>query len=119
MNIHDIAKLELQTLVGSKSFMAHYANAKLALKDSGLVPFLRIFATPQLLDGGENKDKASAEAAFSSGYNKCLNDILYFNELHAQPESKDKDIKPTFGALERMLDRGDITKEEYEQRARK
>lgn len=119
MNIHDIAKLELKTLIGSKSFMTHYANAKLALKDSGIVPFLRIFSSPQLLDGGENKDKASAEAAFCAGYNKCLNDILYFNELHAQPEANRKDIKPTFGALERMVDRGDITQEEYEQHKRK
>lgn len=89
-----------------------YEQALPLLKQSGLVNLLRVFARPFLTDGGANVYKAASQAGFCEGYNKALDDIIYFEEMYLREELGKKPIKANFGALGIALAKGDLTEKD-------
>jgi hypothetical protein len=71
------------------------------LKSSGIGNLLRMFGRPYAIDRGKDVQASAYLAAFCEGYNKCLDDLLFFEEMYlteyVQPKSG---LSPTFGALE-------------------
>lgn len=89
-----------------------YRQAKALLEKSGLITLLRIFARPFTIDRGANPYTAAYTAAFCEGYNKCLDDIMYFDEMFLDEKLGKRNVKATFGALALAVQRGDLTAEE-------
>lgn len=59
-------------------------------------------------------NKYALRAAYTDGYDGALRDLFQFFELYQQ-QHQQQSVKPTFGAAESLLQRNEITAEEYEQ----
>lgn len=114
--VHDI---ELRALMGSSNFTKNYSTALDALKKSGILIFLQKWGNCPAHVPNRDIQQAAMDAAHISGYQKCINDILYFTEIYQASKDASGNIRPTYGGLELMFQRGDISKEEYDKRKNK
>lgn len=107
-----VAELELTKFKAQPQLVEMYRNGVASLRASGIFHFLRIFARPFTVDRGGNPYSAAYTAAYSEGYNKCLDDIAYFDELYLTEHVGNKAIKANFGGLGIAVAKGDLTEEE-------
>src|SRR5688572_25523359 len=107
-------ELELERLKRNSNAVLAFKEGIRALKGSGVLDLLRRFARPFTRDGGANPYCAAYSAAVAEGYNKCLDDLTYFEEMYLGEDPRAKGLVPTFGGLELALKRGDITQFEKE-----
>lgn len=115
MNSKDLGELELKKFVSDAHRQKRYTDAVAALVEAGVIDLLRRFGRPYTPDGGANPYAAAYSAAFCEGYNKALDDLLYFDEQYIAPSVKTGKVSATFGALELALSRKDITLSEYKE----
>jgi hypothetical protein len=113
-NPRRIQDIELDRFKLNPIAVENYKAGKNMLRESGLPDFLRLFNRPFLYDQGANINIAASTAAFCEGYNKCLDDIMYFEEMYLTEEKAKKDLVPMFGALERAKAKGDLTEKDLE-----
>ncbi len=106
VEVHD---LELTGFKNNISAVTLYREAKVKLKQSGIVEFLRPFARPYTADRGANVYSAAYSAAFCEGYNKALDDLLYFEEQYLDDMGGKKKIAANFGGVGLALKKGDIS----------
>lgn len=107
-----VEQIELENLKNSPNFLRYYQDARESLKISGVINFLRIFARPHLISNGGNIYESATSAAISAGYNKCLDDLMYFEEKYLLEPFNKKNVRPDFGAKTIAFNKGDISKEE-------
>ena len=104
--------IELENFKNSKG-LDEYRAAKKGLIKSGVINLLRIFARPFTPDKWANPYTAAGLAAFTEGYNKALDDIVYFEEMFIEkPVASAKPIRANFGALGIALAKGDLKPED-------
>lgn len=103
-----IERLALEELKNNPNFIKNYGEGIALLKKSGIFDFLRIFSQPVLKDGGRDIASAAAQAAHSNGYNKCIDDLTFFNELYLKPVDARKTTRLDFGGRALAIARGDI-----------
>jgi hypothetical protein len=115
LNSKELGEIELKKFVSDAHRQKRYTDAVEALVDAGIVALLRRFGRPYTPDGGANPYAAAYSAAFCEGYNKALDDLMYFDEQYIAPSVKSGKMTATFGALELALSRKDITPKEYEE----
>lgn len=107
-----VAELELKRFRENSNARSLYSQARDLLVRSGFLNFLRSFARPYAINQGANPYQSAYMAAFCEGYQKCLDDILYFEDLYLNDLPRAKPIKPEYGALEIALSKGDLKKGE-------
>lgn len=107
------AKEKLENLKASGSLLGMYNDAMIKLRDSGVIDVLRERGRvlPISVASPNYVDVQAAAANQSIGYNQCLDDLYFFRETFLTPEVQQK-ARADFGALERAVTRGDMTKEE-------
>lgn len=110
----DVVDIEFERFKNNGTARQMLSEAVVKLRDSGFVAFLRTFARPFAINQGANPYQSAYMAAFVEGYNKALDDIMYFEELYCNDLSKFKKVKADFGALKLALDKGDLTKKDLE-----
>jgi hypothetical protein len=111
-----ILDIELTKFKNSVKGLAKYKTGIRDLIESGFINFLRIWSRPFTPDKGANVYTSAYTAAFCEGYNKCLDDLVYFEEQYLSPDIPKRDIKPNFGALSIALAKGDLTVEDIRAR---
>lgn len=109
-----VSDIELSKLKNNPSFAELYTEAKNNLVKCGFINFLRIFGRPFTRDMGANPYTSAYLAAFTEGYNKCLDDIVYFDEQYLNEVRGKKAVTANFGALGIALAKGDLTKKDLE-----
>lgn len=107
--VHDI---ELERFKNDQTANRLYIDGKNLLKQSGILNILRQFGRPYAIQSGSNVYQSAYAAAHSEGYNKALDDILYFEEQYLQDMSNQRPVKADFGGLGLALARGDLTLED-------
>lgn len=107
-----VQDIELKKFQDSPEAQNSYIDGKNKLLRSGIINLLRIFSRPFTRDNGANPHSAAYNAAFSEGYNKCLDDIVYFEEMYLTQDLGKKPIRATFGALGIALAKGDLTEKD-------
>ena len=85
-----------------------YREGKKLLLQSGIINFFRIFARPFSVDRGANVYTSAYSAAFSEGYNKALDDIVYFEEMYLDDKRGQRKVEATFGAIPMAMKSGDL-----------
>ena len=78
--------------------------------------FLRLRGLPELINDGANPQVMATQAAFSAGYQACLEDLLYFKEKHVDimPQAQMPRIAD-FNAIDLAMKRGYLTEEEADE----
>lgn len=107
-----VAEVELSRFKNSLEALGAYKEAKALLSKCGIVNLLRIFARPFTSDRGANPYTAAYTAAFCEGYNKCLDDIMYFDEQYLNEVRNRKPVRADFGGLSLALSKGDLTEKD-------
>lgn len=107
-----VEDIELKKFKDTPGAREAYSTGVSLIRKSGIVNFLRIFARPFSVDRGANPHQAAYTAAFTEGYNKALDDLMYFEEMYLTETLGKKKITATFGGIGLALSRGDLTKEE-------
>jgi hypothetical protein len=108
---------ELRELKGDSQSEALYLEGRNKLVNSGVFNALRALGRPTRYEGGKDVQQMASEAAWSSGWNDCLDSLLHFYEFYLPPEAPSLgDTQADFGALDLAVERGDLTKEEADAR---
>jgi hypothetical protein len=102
------AEIELKAFKNSPTALNMYIEGKELIKKCGLINMLRVFARPFTFDRGSNVNSAAYSAAFTEGYNKALDDLMYFEDMYLKEELGKKKITATFGALGLAIKKGDL-----------
>lgn len=103
---------ELDRLIGNQNAIAALRTGVSALFSAGILDAIRMLGRPRRIKEGENQTVMASEAAWSSGWNDCLDTLLYFEEMYLAPDKTVPDVRMDFGALDRAVAEGNITKEE-------
>lgn len=109
-----VQDIELKKFKNNPIAVELYREAKRLLVESGIINFLRIFSRPLSRDMGANVYTAAYTAAFTEGYAKCLDDLVYFDEMYLEEAIRGKDIRPDFGAISLARGRNDLTDKDVE-----
>jgi len=107
-------EIELNRFRGSTDAVRSYTDAKNGLLRSGILGILRQFARPFTRDNGANPYSAAYSAGVSEGYNRCLDDLIYFEEIYLTNTTGKKNVSANFGGYALAEARGDLTKAETE-----
>jgi hypothetical protein len=104
---------EIQVLLGDQGREDLYLDGLRKLFDSGVITALRAIGRPQRVARGTSLETMASEGSYSAGFNDAIDCLLYFKELYLD-RSKPEFSMPRlgFGALEELLARGDISKDE-------
>lgn len=107
-----VSDIEVAKFKNNPAAKQMYQEGKNLLSSSGIFNFLRIFARPFTRDGGANPYSAAYTAAFCEGYHKCLDDLVYFEEVYLTEPVKGKAVRADFGGLALALAKGDLTEKD-------
>lgn len=107
-----VQDIELAAFKNNNAAVSLYLEAKEKLRESGIINFLRIFARPYTVDRGANVNSAAYSAAFTEGYAKALDDLMYFDEMYLQEKLGKKKITADFGGVGLALKKGDLTEKD-------
>lgn len=110
----DVRSIELRRFRSRENGVTAYQEGLKLLVQSGLLGLLRRFSRPFTFDRGANPYSSAYAAGVSEGYNKCLDDIEYFDEQYLQGGLPSKQVRPTFGAEAIALAKGDLTQKDLE-----
>ncbi len=108
----DIATIELDRFSKDTNATTLYKEGIDRLKRSGIVAFLRTFSRPYNINGGANVYQSAYASAHSEGYNKALDDLIYFSELYLTPAVGTRGIVADFGGRKLALAKGDLTEDD-------
>ena len=104
----------LQKIRDNGEFLSLFTQGMSLLYQSGVFEFLRengrIF--PVSPEVPNYVDYQAAIANWSVGYNTALDHLLRFRETFLEAKVDASDMQADFGALERAVENGDLTKEE-------
>lgn len=103
----------LDGLRKSETTLSRYLNGMQGLMDSGVFNFVRLLGVVEI-HPKMTVDEAALAGARSKGFNECLDILFNFKELFLDVPEETGTPEPTFGSLERALELGDITQEEYD-----
>jgi len=110
---------ELRELQGDEQAKTTYIEGRNKLITSGVVNALRAIGRPTRYDSGKDINQMASEAAWSSGWNDCLDSLIHFHEMYLPDEetiAASAQQPPDFGAIDLAVARGDLTKEEADAR---
>lgn len=99
----------------SEAAVGKYGQALLALEDTGALNLLRRMGVPTLINNGSDVNATAAQAAWSNGYQTCLDHIETFVTICESYNKKPSDqtsIVPDFGGLREAVSKGDLTAKE-------
>lgn len=116
--IPDIGDIELKRFIEDPHRSQAYREGRNLLKLSGIFNFLRIFSRPYDPTGGSNVYRSAYSAAYTEGYNKCLEDLEYFEEKYLQITPSSQGLKADFGARRLLAERGDLMEEVVDGKAK-
>ncbi len=94
-----------------------YKAAIATLEQLGVLYAVRLSGQPMLIDGGRNSSANAAEGARAFGYTQCLDNLMNFYEkfIDETPYMNRDQLRPKYGAIKRLIESGDYTKEELEE----
>lgn len=102
---------ELDRIKGNPNAVSAYRTGMSALFQGGIIDVLRVLGRPRPHKGGV--EAMALEGARSSGWNDCLEALLYFEELYLESvEAGGIPVKMEFGSIESALKSGDLTEGE-------
>lgn len=108
----DVANVELDRFRKDQQATRMYTDGKNLLKASGLFNLLRQFGRPYSIQGGANVYQSAHAAAHSEGYNKALDDLMYFEEKYLAETLGARPVVADFGGRALALSKGDLTMED-------
>lgn len=117
MNVRDVMSRELKAFRDNAAARDLYSKGVALLRQSGIFNMLRVLARPFAIDSGANPNQSAYMAAFVEGYNTCLDDITYFEEMYLGDISQVKGAKADFGAMKLAMSKGYITEEDVKNAA--
>lgn len=105
---------KLEIFLRTPSAKDKYHQALRLLDEAGALDALRELGGPQHIpkDVPNRMEVAASEHFRSVGYQNCLYDLTTLTEMSVNGETK---LIADFGAIERMLERGEITKQQADQ----
>lgn len=90
-------------------------EAVMLLERSGVLPFLRLLARPQVSHGGTDINAMAINGAWSAGANDMLESITDFiARFYVEASKKSDSPSMGFEALKDLKERGDLTEEELD-----
>lgn len=100
----------------SKEAFDNFLRAMSTLHSSGVLEFLRERGQVRATSESSTNYVAAqaAKANFSLGYNQALNELVYFRELFLNTPDMSTQAPIDFGAMNRVLENGDLEPEEIE-----
>lgn len=107
---------EILELRGDESAYALYVEGIQKLRASGYLNALRAVARPTRYHNGKDPNVMASEAAWSAGFNDCLDSLQHFKELYLDDSLSAKPQVVDYGALDLAVERGDLTQEEADAR---
>lgn len=105
---------ELDRIKGNPNVIEAYRTGLNALFNSGVIDFLRAIGRPTRHKNGENHIVMASEAAWSSGWNDCLDNLLYLEDRYLTEQVPVESLRMDFGSLDRSEAKGDLTKDEID-----
>lgn len=109
---------ELRELKGDQQALQLYIEGMAKLRASGVLNALRALGRPVRHNTGKDPNQMASEASWSAGWNDYQDALMHFQEMYLDDPVMDNPGPADFGAVEVALERGDITKEEYDARKR-
>lgn len=103
---------EIERLKGNPSLVEAYRIGMNSLFTAGITDALRALGRPIRRKEGADAIQMASEASWSAGWNDCLENLLYFQELHLGGTLETPNVKMDFGSLQKALQSGDLTQEE-------
>lgn len=104
-------------LKNSEAFTANYTLALSHLYKSGVLEALRTLGRVQPVNNMSINYLAeqTEQAAFSRGYNKALDDLLYFRELYIDSKEEPSKLRADFGGFDDAINKGLLTETEADE----
>lgn len=102
----------LKQIKANPSFLGIYMQALGMLKQSGILEHLQEIGKPRIIEMGKDINMQATQAAWSAGFNDCLELLTNFKEIHF--EATKEQLQPLYGANKMALERGDLTQEEVD-----
>lgn len=106
----------LDAILENKDFLPQHLYIVEGLQRSGLLAYLRVAGLSYLNLPYKDATESALNAARAQGWQACLDTIITFKEQVYGPELdpvKNKPIpRPDFGAINKAVERGDLTEEE-------
>ncbi len=112
--MNDILAVDL--IKGSPEVQADIRKAVYTLSDTRAFNALLEILTdleyysPDKLTGFE---QAALNASFNAGYVRAIKELIKLGQLSIETEAVQKQVSPDYGALETLLQKKEITEEEY------
>lgn len=103
---------EIERIRGSVNAIEAYRTGMNALFQAGVIDALRVLGRPKRVNNGSDIHEMASEGSWSAGWNDCLDTLLYFQEVYLDATTEIPNVKMEFGALDRAVKDGDLTKEE-------
>lgn len=110
--------LELKLLRESDNLKRYFSGIN-DLYASGVFSFIRAMGRVHLPISNPKMETTALEGAYSAGFQDALDILLNFKEKVLDSKIGEKSIRATFGAIDKLLREGDITKEEADELKRK
>src|SRR6185369_10641653 len=102
---------ELERIKGNPNVVNAYRTGMNALFQAGIIDVLRVLGRPRILT--KTPELMALEGARSSGWNDCIDALLYFEENYLESvETGITPVKMDFGSIDTALKSGDLTEEE-------
>lgn len=104
----------LEFIKENPALLANYSQALSLLMQSGVIDVLREVGRVRFIpvDTPNYSQVLANEMQYSLGFNDALSNLEFFVERYINPTYEGKQTVLDFGAIDRALESGDLTKEE-------
>lgn len=91
-----------------------YISGLQLLEESGIFNILQRIGIPSFINNGYHVQEMASQAAFSSGFQTCLEQLRHFREVYTEAKEVAQTAvgKPNFNGDNLALIRGDLRKED-------
>lgn len=96
----------------NNAFNSEYTSALSSLWRIHVIEFLREKGRPRVISLGKDVQVMATQAAYSAGYNDCLDDLTNFIERFVEKPLVAQKLVPDYGGLDLAVERGDLDQEE-------
>lgn len=107
-------QLDIEKIRTNPTILLNFQNAVQTLRENLVTYVIRALGRP-VRDHKSTPDFLASEAAYSAGWNDCLDTLLNFEETVLRKTPTQHKLSADYGARRTLLERGDITLEEFNQ----
>ena len=100
---------EVERIRGNNNAIEAYRTGMNQLFQAGIIDAIRVLGRPRRIG---SHDVMGTEGAWSSGWNDCLDTLLYFQEKYLEATQETPSVRMDFGAIDKAVQAGDLTEGE-------